>query len=77
MRHDNWKRRRQGLPPLTLHEKQKIFLEKEKASGYLKKAIMFHKDIIIAVEKYAKEHEMTRRDAWNDIIKAGIAALKL
>ncbi|OAD20072.1 hypothetical protein THIOM_004253 [Candidatus Thiomargarita nelsonii] len=53
MRHDNWKRRRQGLPPLTLHEKQQIFLEKEKASGYLKKAIMFHKDIIIAVEKYA------------------------
>jgi hypothetical protein len=28
---------------------------------------MFHKDIITAVEKYAKEHEMTRREAWNDM----------
>jgi len=39
---------------LTIHEKQDIFLEKEKAQGYLKKGIMFHKDIITAVEKYAK-----------------------
>jgi hypothetical protein len=77
MRHDNWKRRRQGLPPLTTHEKQEAYLEKEKASGYFKKAVLFHKDIIATVEKYAKEREMTRREAWNDIMRAGIAALKL
>ncbi len=77
MAHDTWARRRQGLPPLTPTEITGSFRENQQKQGFKQKTLMIPQSVIKTVEKHAKQRNTTQRVVWDEVLRAGIAALNL
>jgi hypothetical protein len=74
---DTWERRRQGLSPLTLNEKAELFRERQSKKGFKQRTLMIHEDVLKAVDKYTKQRKTTKRVIWDEVLRAGVAALDL
>jgi hypothetical protein len=76
-RHDPWKRRRAGLPPLTNHETNTLTKEKKAKEGKKRIAAYIYSTLLDRVTAYAETQEITKESAWNQIIAAGLNALEV
>lgn len=76
-RHDPWKRRRVGLPPLTSHETNTLTKEKKAKEGKTRIAAYIYSTLLDRMMAYAETQEITKESAWNKIIAAGLDALEV
>jgi len=51
-----------------------VFIVEE---GFKTKTLLVSQEVIKAVEKYAKQRNTTQRVVWDEVLKAGVAALNL
>ncbi len=75
-RHDPWKRRRVGLPPLTSHEINTLTKENKAKEGKTRIAAYVYSALLDRVTTYAEKQEITKEYAWNQVIAAGLNALE-
>jgi len=74
---DTWERRRQGFSALTINEKTELFRERQLKKGFKQRTLMIHEDVLKIVDKYTKQRNTTKRVVWDEVLRAGVAALKL